>query len=773
MIAEVIVDIKSRQVNKAFDYHIPAFLENILEPGFRVSVPFGNTKRMGYVINIKNDTSYNKKIKDIIELIDVNRIFNDEFLQMGKYISDNYFSYYAKAFDAMIPSSLKVKYQKIAKLNNKDNIPSELKDIFKRKEIIVDNLSIDKQKIIYQYYKNGIVSLDTKLRVKNDNNKIKMVHLIKNDLSSKYKKCLSILNYLEEIGDDIDLDTLVNNENVTKANLDFLINNKNIFIYEIEEKKDNNIIINPTNVILSDEQRGVYESIDYNKNDTYLLHGVTSSGKTEIFIRWISDILVLNKSAILLIPEISLTPQITGILKSRFNDNIAILHSRLTPKEKFNEWKRIINKEVKIVVGARSAIFAPLENLGIIIIDEAHDDAYIQESNPKYNVIDLAKIRAKNNNIPLILATATPKICDYYYATNGEYKLLELKNRINNMKLPSVKIVDLREELKHGNTSPISKELLKELKINYENHEQSILFLNRRGHNSFVMCRSCGEVIKCPHCDMAYTYHKNSNILSCHHCGNSIINVTTCPKCGSDKIRYVGTGTERIEEELKKLMPSANIIRVDRDTVVKLEDYEIKFNEFKEHKADILIGTQMITKGLDFGNVTLVGCLNADIALYYQSYNANEEAFNILEQSSGRAGRGKFEGRVIIQTYNPNHFVIDCVKNHNYDKYYNIEITNRKIAALPPFSTLIEITIKSLDERLCYNEAIKIKDILKKYCDKSIILGPAKSPIFKKNDIYNYVITIQVLEDKVIDEIKNIYPLYQNNEDVWIEIDRG
>ena len=340
------------------------------------------------------------------------------------------------------------------------------------------------------------------------------------------------------------------------------------------------------------------------------------------------------------------------------------------------------------------------------------------------------------------------------------------------MKLPSVKIVDLKEELKCGNTSPISRDLLKELKNNYDNHEQSILFLNRRGHNTFVMCRSCGEVLKCPHCDMAYTYHKNSNILSCHHCGNTIINVTTCPKCKSDKIRYVGTGTEKIEEELKKLIPSANIIRVDRDTVLKIEDYENKFREFKEHKADILIGTQMITKGLDFDNVTLVGALNADIALYYQSYNANEEAFNILEQASGRAGRGKSEGRVIIQTYNPSHFVIECVKEHNYDKFYNMEITNRKLAVLPPFSDLIEITVKSLDERLAFSEAQKIKNNLRRLCDKSIVLGPARANIFKKNDIYNYVITIQNLDDRITEEINKIYPIYQANEDVWIEIDR-
>lgn len=772
MIAEVIVDIKSRQVNKSFDYHIPAYLEDILDVGFRVSVPFGNSKRMGYIINIKEDTSYNKKIKDIIDTIDVTNIFSQEFVEIGKYIAEHYFTYYAKAFDAMIPSALKVKYQKIARIDDKNKLPDDAKDIFKRKEVIIDNLDYDKQKRVYELHKAGLVILDTKLKVRNDSDKIKMVHLIKNNLSGRYKKCISILNYLEEIGEDVDLDTLVECENVTKDNLDFLVKNGNIDVYEIEPNKINDQIINPTSIVLNEEQDNVYKSLNYNQNDVYLLHGVTGSGKTEIFLRWISDVIQNGKSAILLIPEISLTPQITDILKERFNDNVAILHSRLTPKEKFNEWKRIINKEVKIVVGARSAIFAPLDNLGIIIIDEAHEESYIQASNPKYSTIDLAKIRCKNTNSPLVLATATPKVSDYFYATNNEYKLLELKNRVNNTKLPDVKIVDLREELKHGNTSPISRELLKELKFNFENHEQSILFLNRRGSNTFVMCRSCGEVIKCPHCDMAYTYHKARNILSCHHCGNTILNVNVCPKCGSDKIRYVGTGTEKIEEEVKRLIPGANVIRVDRDTVLKLDDYESKFKEFKEHKADILIGTQMITKGLDFDNVTLVGALNADIALYYQSYNAHEEAFNILEQASGRAGRGKALGRAIIQTYNPNHFVINCVKKHDYESFYNAEIKNRKLASLPPYCDLIEITVKSLDKNLCYMEADKIKRNLKPYCDKSILLGPAMASIFKKNDIYNYVLTIQVLEDSVINKINEIYPIYQSRDDVWIEIDR-
>lgn len=772
MVAEVIIDIKNKQVNRTFDYNIPSYLENLLEVGFRVSVPFGNTVRMGYIVNIKKDTLYKKKLKDIIDTIDVYRILDEEFIELGKYIAEHYFTYYAKAFDAMIPRSLKVKYQKVARINNKELLNDELKNIFKRKEIIIDNLPSESQKLIYDSAKLGIVTLDTKLKVKNNNDKIKMVHLINNEISKKYRKCYSVLEYLTEIDEDIELDILMDNENCKIDIINFLVENKNISIYEIEKEKEE-ILVNESNISLNEEQKNVYESIKYNKNDIYLLHGVTSSGKTEIFLRWINDIIKMNMGAILLIPEISLTPQITGILKSRFNDNIAIIHSRLTHKEKFNEWKKIVNKEVKIVVGARSAIFAPVDNLGIIIIDECHEESYIQKNNPKYNTIELAKIRARNHNIPLVLSTATPKICDYYYATNGEYKLLELKKRANNIALPNIKIVDLKEELVKGNLSPISKDLLQELKLNLKNKEQSILFLNRRGHNTFVMCRNCGEVIKCPHCDMPYTYHKSKNILSCHHCGNTILNVDKCPKCGSDKIRYVGSGTEKIEEEVKRLLPSASVIRIDRDTVDKMEDYESKFYEFKNQNADILIGTQMITKGLDFENVTLVGALNADIALYYQDYTANEEAFNILEQASGRAGRGNKPGRVIIQTYNPNHFVIENVKNHNYDGYYKMEIINRKLANLPPYSTVIKIGVKSIDSNLCYIEALKIKNNLLSLDSDSIVLGPCEDFIFKKNDIYTYIITIQAIDDKIIKKVENLYPIYQDNKDISLSIERS
>lgn len=402
-------------------------------------------------------------------------------------------------------------------------------------------------------------------------------------------------------------------------------------------------------------------------------------------MRWIDETLKNNKSAIMLVPEISLTPQITSVLYARFKKNIAILHSRLSIYEKYNTWKRIINHEANIVIGARSAIFAPMENLGIIIIDECHESSYNQQNNPKYSAIEIAKLRSKYHNCPLVLGSATPNVKDYYYALNNDYELLELPMRSNGKPLPSIEVVDLREELMAGNRKVLSRRLQEELIKTKNNHEQSILFLNRRGYSTFVMCRSCGATVKCPHCDVALTYHAYTSTLTCHYCGYTIPNTTRCQNCGSDKIRFVGTGTEKLIETVNLLLPDAKILRMDMDTTKKMEDYESIYNSFKNHEADILIGTQMITKGLDFDDVTLVGIVNADLALNYPRFDSTMVAYNLIEQVSGRAGRSKKEGRVILQTYNPDHYVIKYAKNHDYNSFFNEELKRRKMQMLPPF----------------------------------------------------------------------------------------
>ncbi|MDE6013607.1 MAG: primosomal protein N', partial [Anaeroplasmataceae bacterium] len=368
---------------------------------------------------------------------------------------------------------------------------------------------------------------------------------------------------------------------------------------------------------------------------------------------------------------------------------VSILHSKLSIYDKYSSWKKILNGEVQIVIGARSAIFAPLNNLGIIIIDEEHEATYIQENNPRYDALELAKLRSKTHQCPLVLGSATPKVTDYYKAILGEYELLSLPKRINQRPLPSKSVIDMTLELKNGNKSVFSEKLKKALINTYQKKEQAILFLNRRGHSSFVMCRNCGEVIKCPHCDVSLTYHSASNLLKCHYCGFSKPNVSSCPACGSGKIRFVGSGTEKVTEEISRLLPEARVLRVDMDTVSKMSDYDTIFSQFKNQEADILVGTQMIAKGLDFENVTLVGLVNADIALHYPSYDAHAVAYNLIEQVSGRAGRGSKPGEVIIQTYQPKHFVIQSSVKNDFEHFFNQEINARKIAKMPPFSEAI------------------------------------------------------------------------------------
>ena len=773
MIAEIIIDVKNKQVNRSFDYIIPTYFNDVIKIGTRVKISFGNTIRMGFVINIKENSDSKRELKEIIDVIDPKRVLNEEFIDIAKYIAENNFAFYASALDAMIPTALKIKYQKIAKVLNKDLLNDELKEIFKnRSELIVDNLPEDKRKIIYKNTSDNLI-LDTRIS-KNKNEKYDiMVHLNNDYIEPKTIKQRGLCQYLEEINEDIELDILLSDSGYSKSIIDSLEEKGIISLYKREKEiVVENVDIKPKRVTLNHSQKEVINSINLNKFDTYLLHGVTGSGKTEVYMKLIEDTIKNDKGAIMLVPEISLTPQITMLFRARFGNKIAILHSRLSISDKYNEWKKIINNDVKIVVGARSAIFAPINNLGIIIIDECHESSYRQTNNPKYDAKEIATLRAKKFNCPLLLGSATPDVCDYYYATNNEYKLLTLKERANGKRLNKALIVDMCEELKSGNNKVFSKKLQEEIIDTYHKHEQSILFLNRRGYSSFVMCRNCGESVKCPHCDASLTYHKRTNYLVCHYCGYKILNPSKCPSCGSDKIRFVGTGTEKILEEVNRILPDAKALRIDLDTVSKMSDYEAAYEAFKNHEADILIGTQMITKGLDFDDVTLVGVLNADIALSYPSFDASMVAFNLIEQVSGRCGRANKDGKIIIQTYSPKNFVIEAAANHNYEKFYNYEIQRRRLQQLPPFSSMIELMIESKDANIGFMEAKKIAKKLNELSKDSKILGPAEAPLFKKNDIFRFVITILAVEDSILEYIKNLYPMYQNDKNITLNITR-
>lgn len=771
MIASVIVDIKAKQVNRSFDYLVPPHLENVIKVGYRVRVVFGKRVLVGFVVELKNTTTFKKSLKPISDLVDVYPVLNEEFIDLAKFIASNNFSYYAVALQTMIPTALKIKYQKVAKA---DIIPEELKNIFNgRKEVIVDNRPLDEQKLIYEAYEKGLVELDTKFKKTRNEKMMEYIYVLDETIKPSSKQGQLLLDTLLEIGEPVPVNVLVEDSGFSKAVIKTLISKGIAGSYKKEVLPENECIIaDKLTHTLNESQQNCFDSVNLESNDTYLLHGVTGSGKTLVYIKWIEEVLKKGKEALMLVPEISLTPQITAIFKGYFGDDVAILHSRLTVSEKYNAWKKILNKEVKIVVGARSAIFAPLSNLGIIIVDEEHENSYIQENNPKYNALEIASIRAKTHNCPLILGSATPNVNDYYKAINGEYILLNMPTRANNKELPKKTIVDMVLELKRGNKSVFSQTLKEKIMDTYNKKEQSILFLNRRGYSSFVMCRNCGEVIECPHCDVSLTYHASTNMLKCHHCGFSRPNVSSCPKCNSSRIRFVGSGTEKILEELNNMLPEARVLKMDMDTVSKTSDYEEIFSTFKNHEADILVGTQMITKGLDFADVTLVGVLNADLALHYPSYDATMTAYNLIEQVSGRAGRGEKSGEVIIQTYKPDHFVIKTAYNNDYDGFFKKEINNRKINNMPPFSSVIEIMVTSENATRAYEEAKNIIYALNSVKIDSEILGPAEALPFKLNDIFRFTVQVKAKEDIVIEKIKEIYPMYQNINDVDLKITR-
>ena len=567
---------------------------------------------------------------------------------------------------------------------------------------------------------------------------------------------------------------------------------RNGYLEIVEKKVERNPLLGrdcekTSKLHLTEEQENAYKSvekaIDNERYKQFLLYGVTGSGKTEVYLQLIEKVLGIGKNAIVLVPEISLTPQMLNRFISRFGkEEIAILHSKLSIGERHDEWERIREKKAKIVIGARSAIFAPIENIGIIIIDEEHDSSYKSETNPRYNAKEIAKVLAKENQAPLVLGSATPDMTTFYHATNEDefgntkIQLLTLTKRANNSSLPKVEIIDLKQELANGNRSMLSMELYNSIEENLKQKRQTILFLNRRGYSTFIMCRNCGYTVKCPNCNISMTYHSYERKLKCHYCGHEENVVTICPECHSDKIRYFGTGTQKLEQEIHKQFPEASTIRMDIDTVTKKNSHEHILNTFKNENIDILIGTQMVVKGHHFPNVTLVGVIAADSSLNIDDYRANERTFQILTQVAGRAGRENLPGKVVIQTYNPDNFSIICAQKQNYDLFYETEIALREQLKYPPFCDIILIGLNSYQEAEIKNVSSKIYQYLEKRLNKEEfkVLRPMPCPIDKIQNRYRWRIIIKGKMTEEANEILNVClkEIYQENiKDTRIAID--
>ncbi|MFR5169875.1 MAG: primosomal protein N', partial [Clostridium paraputrificum] len=580
------------------------------------------------------------------------------------------------------------------------------------------------------------------------------------------------VNLIKEKDGELTKSEIINDYSLSSYSLNKLIENGYLLTEDrVVYRYNTRSYIEESKNVLNDEQKNAFNKILNSDKKGFLLKGVTGSGKTEVYMNLVGETLKEGKSAIVLVPEISLTPQMIERFKGRFGKNVALFHSKLSQGERFDEWYRIKKGEARLVVGARSAIFLPLDNLGIIIIDEEHENTYKSEQNPKYLTKEVAKFLSEIKGCKYILGSATPSIETYYEALNGKLELVEIKNRVSNRPLPQMEIVDMREELKSRNLSLLSRSLYNEMKETLERKEQIILFLNRRGFSSFVSCRSCGYVFKCPECDLSMTYHKNGYLI-CHYCGRAQREQKVCPECGSKYVKFFGAGTQRVEEEVKKYFPKARVMRMDVDTTRNKDSHENIYNAFKSGEGDVLIGTQMVSKGLDFKNVTLVGVLAADISLNIPDYRSSERTYQIITQVAGRAGRGEKKGKVVIQTYTPNSLSLQYAIENNYNDLYNEEIKVRKIMNYPPFSTIFLINSISKDERKLKEFMNKVGESLRKLLDSREniqILGPVPCIITKLKDNYRWQIIIKGnLDNKLKLKIKDI--LYELNKSVYNEI---
>lgn len=771
MIVRVIVDSKNQQCNKPFDYIVPPNFEDFIQVGSRVFVPFGSQKLAGFIIEVIEKTDYNKPLKPIIDLIDYEPVLSEELIELGKQMAAHYYSFLIEVYKMMLPKAMKTKYSKTVYFSNMEVLSEELKTELKGNNFASLERLEPFIKEIAKQRKLGNAIIDVAFEATCKPKYEKYVCLQDGTLAKTVKQ-KEIIKYLEESNGNAPIKFLVDDMGYSRSIITTLIKNGSLQIKEQEVYRDVDFIKAPNKVVtLNNYQKDAVEKISLDSFNIYLLFGVCGSGKTEIYLELIEKV-IKRKTALMLVPEISLTPQIVSRFKSRFGSEVAILHSQLSDGKRYDEWRRIKRGEAKIVIGPRSALLAPISNLGIIIMDEEQESSYVQDTNPKYDAHMGAQFRAKYNNIPLILGSATPSISSYYRALNGEIRLIEIPVRANGKPIANSTIVDMRQELKNGNRSVLSMHLQEALASTLANNEQAVLLINRRGYSTFVMCRSCGEEIKCPHCDVTLTYHKSNNTLMCHYCGYQIPSLRTCPKCKSPYIRYVGDGTQKAEEEIKRLFPEARVLRMDSDTTRRQGSYEEIISSFQKHEADVLLGTQVVAKGLDFPLVSLVGVLNADLGMKLPFYNAYEKTYDILEQASGRAGRKDIDGKVIVQTYSPENDIIKASATHSYKDFYKNEIARRSLANNPPFSTMIMLTISAKSSIDASNEALKISDIVKQRVACQI-LGPTKAFINKIRDRYYYQIILKLHQDADESETLDfLNQYYQNYKDIYLSITR-
>ena len=714
--ADIIIDISHEALDKVFQYRVPLSLWEEVRPGSRVFVPFGrgNRETEGYVIAIRQEADYEEsKIKEILRVNTEGISVESELIQVASFLKEKYGSTMIQALRTVLPVKTKMK----------------------PKEEVFITLSIEKdtaQQLLCEWERKHFAA-----RARFLSTLLKKERMRKEEAVKTCNFPLKELRKLSEQG-------IIKLESRIKYRKPFP---------ELVTRKQG--------WPLNDEQRAIVDNFkeEYRKGErrTYLLYGITGSGKTEVYLSLINEVLAAGRQVIVLIPEISLTYQTVRRFYERFGERIAVINSRMSKGEKSDACERIRAGEADVIIGARSALFAPAERLGLIVIDEEHDGAYKSDTSPKYHARDTAIYRAKLCGASVVLGSATPSVEAYAHALNGEYQLWTLKKRAGNAILPKTQIVDLREEFKKGNRSIFSEELHKKITECLERKEQIMLFLNRRGFAGFVSCRACGQVIKCPHCDVTLTYHRNGK-LRCHYCGHEEVFTKQCPICKSPHVAAFGLGTEKVEAALHQEFPAARVLRMDMDTTKRKHAHEEMLAAFAAGKADILLGTQMIVKGHDYANVTLVGILAADLSLHEQDFRSGEKTFQLLCQAAGRAGRGEKAGNVIIQTYSPEHYAIVAAARHSYENFFKEEYTYRKLMAYPPCAHMLVILIQSGDESQSIIAMLRIEKIIEQSQSEESnpiqILNPGQASLSKLKDVYRQVLYLKHKEEERLLDLK-------------------
>ena len=717
MVAEVIVDIAHSEVDRVFDY----LCGDEVCAGMRVTVPFARSVTTGIVMRVKEESELPpEKLKRVLRVLDELPALNEECLALAEKLARRYRCPKALVLRLFLPAEMRT-----------GKVSERLK---------------------------SVVSLEGDIGL----------------IPPRAKRQRELAEFLSARG-EADLTALREEFGSAVKGLEergmLHIEKRRVF-RDPYERLQKSAPIRP----LTPAQEAAVHTIERTQKTVTLIHGVTGSGKTEIYLTLIAHALEEGKSAIFLVPEISLTPQMFAQLRARFQMSCAILHSGLSAGERFDEWERLRSGEAKIAIGARSAVFAPLEHIGVIVIDEEHDGSYSSESSPRYNTFDIAYLRAKHNGCKLVLGSATPSVETYRRAKQGEFELITLPERINRRPMPEVHLVDMRREVKRGNPSPFSAALRERLETCLEKGDQAILFLNRRGYSQTVICRDCGYVAKCEHCDVSLTYHSEENCLKCHYCGTKYHMLSACPQCGGVHINYVGTGTQRVERELKKLYPEARILRMDNDTTSGKEGHLKILQRFAAKEADILVGTQMVAKGHDFPNVTLVGILDADMSLHFPDYRSGERTFQLVTQVAGRSGRAENRGEVVLQTYDPDNYILRFAASYDYEGFYEHEVGMRAAMAFPPFARIVRVMVTAEEDKLALAalKAVyeKLQRVYAEESEKFLFFNKMHAPVKRIQNKFRYQVLMRLTDGIPLPRIYEI-AAEENTKEVLVYVEEN